>query len=299
LECKKKGCGWSRSKKRCNAKVQGRKRRVEPNREPGDPDVSVATRGPSVETSAPIPDYLERSDNSEFWDPLVGMNAIEAGEAIDEEFDGYYNVYICGIIFHTECVDRRMDPRRVKLMVNDENIVESTEVPSARGPSVRTAAPTPVEPNVSVATSAPIVETSAPIPVEPNDSVLNDENIVERTEAPIIRGPSVETSAPIPVEPDVSIATRGPSVETSAPIPDNLVNLDNLDRPDNSEFWDPLVGMDANEASDAITEEFDGYYDVYICGIIFRQQCFLRNVNPRRAKLMVNDQNIVERVLIG
>jgi len=255
VACRKKGCGWNRNTKLCQAKVQGRRRRVVPNRAPGDPDV------PRVETAAPIPD-------SEFWDPLVGMDADEASEAINEEFDGYYNVYICGIIFHTECVDRQMDPRRIKLMVNDENIVESTEVPSARGPSVETPAPIPVEPNVSIATRAPIVETSAPIPVEPI----------------------------------VSIATRGPSVETFAPIPDNLDNhdnRDNRDRSDVSEFWDPLVGMDADDASEAITEEFDGYYEVYICGITFHQECFLRNANPRRAKLMVNDQNIVESVSIG
>ena len=67
-----------------------------------------------------------RDDISEFWESVIGMNVDEAIDAIDDEFSGFYQVYICP---HVQCFMRNHDSTRVKVEIDADNeVVKSVEV---------------------------------------------------------------------------------------------------------------------------------------------------------------------------
>ena len=77
--------------------------------------------------------------------------------------------------------------------------------------------------------------------------------------------------------------------------PPNPGNRDGSD-----EFFESLLGTDADEAIVAIDEEYDSYYHAYICGKPDSDpQCFMRNMDNTRVKLETDDDNNVTSFSVG
>jgi len=68
---------------------------------------------------------------------------------------------------------------------------------------------------------------------------------------------------------------------------------------DNSGFWISLIGMDADEAMESITNKFGDYYKIFLCGRENRDvQCNMRNFDPQRVKLSIDENRRVENVIM-
>mmetsp|Transcript_13836 Transcript_13836/g.32277 ORF Transcript_13836/g.32277 Transcript_13836/m.32277 type:complete len:282 (-) Transcript_13836:156-1001(-) len=79
----------------------------------------------------PLPENpgIRDGADDEFWESLLGMDVHDAIDEINEGFDFYYNIYICGIPDSShQCFMRNMDNTRVKLETDDSNAVTSASV---------------------------------------------------------------------------------------------------------------------------------------------------------------------------
>jgi len=77
-----------------------------------------------------------------FWETLIGMDDTEAIQEINNRFEDYYHVVVCNMSnpnpnldlnpnpnpIPTDCIDRMMDEKRVKLIVDVDNVVKETTV---------------------------------------------------------------------------------------------------------------------------------------------------------------------------
>lgn len=93
---------------------------------------------------------------------------------------------------------------------------------------------------------------------------------------------------------------RNPDVELDPWVNDRVPPQNPGNRDDNSQFWAELIGMDKDDAISEIDDEFDSFYNVFICGKPDSDhQCLMRNVDPKRVKLETDDNNLVTRSTVG
>lgn len=138
--CRKTGCKWDRQSGVCRAWDDGIDtessedsenrnapigNQIEEDRDPEPVDDDRDSFG----NDRLPPNPGNKDGSNEFFKLLLGMDADEAVEKIDEEYDFYYNIYICGKPDSSpQCFMRNMDNTRVKLEIDDDNLVTSSSV---------------------------------------------------------------------------------------------------------------------------------------------------------------------------
>jgi hypothetical protein len=114
ITCRKLRCDWNQNEKKCLL-VRG-------SLEVGKPEVD------GLDTT-PRPDIGDPSNTSDFLETMKEMDVETALEGIEKQYGDRYRVYVCPRVNpDVQCLMRNFDENRVKLTVNQNNVVKNATV---------------------------------------------------------------------------------------------------------------------------------------------------------------------------